>query len=273
MAITIDFNDFDLTKKYDADMTPIRFTLIKRIGVLDGVKREISISFALNRLGSISERKTYDALLPCINSLHVYCKPNGFSYIKGKGNYGTKSPYFKSEMLHLLDNPDLPDKNKTDLKNFLNTYIFFNKYVENQLTIGTKRQSDFLISKFKPYFDFGLPLNERIHSFLTLNEDKSLLADHLDELERAGLIVDTLPDGSKHHYGRGIFQKTLDPADMRSFVDSWNSICVPSKRIELINCPIINNSDKTVKSLLDLGNEFYDNLKIKDTKPIAIEEI
>ena len=273
MGTILDYNYLDLRRPFDNALEPVIFSLEKTLGKIDGKTQKISLDFAFYRDRHRNELPLYDDLSPINESLRLVDYKSEQAYKEGNFAHRSIRNDERKKISLLLNDPNISDKQKSDIEHMLNIVMFVDKYKRTDFAQGTKKQEDYVISIFKPWLDFTKPLTQRVSMFLELMLRTYSYDETLKKLDKANLAVDVMPNGEEHRYGDDWLQRTLDPADMRSFVDSWNSICVLRKRIELINCPIINHSDKTVKSLLDLGDDFYDNLRAKDYKSIAIEEI
>ena len=280
-GIVIDYNDFDLHKRFEQDLEPIVFYLNKTLGKLGDKPQRISLKFRIIR-NSIDEFDYYeeDSILdyvkvsPTYSRYYIDYPLRPYLYFDGKEKLNIHNDTsLKNKISLLLSDPNLTNKEKLDIENVSNVIMFCEKYSNACNTYGIKQQEDYLISKFKPYLDFTRSLEERVKAFLNPLKPFYSYNEALKELEIVNLKIDVMPNGKEYRYGNKWLQRTMNPIDLASFVNSWNTISHEYQKIELINCPNISENDNTIKSLLDLGNEFYDNLKARDDKSISIEEI
>lgn len=271
MGIILDFNDFDSHKPLNGSNALIRLPLEKELGVFNGKIQKIQTTLSIERISNQPHSILYDDFSEVNNSFRVLSDNRMSAYKDGDEKLKTLR-FGSKNIAKMLNSSKLSNKEKSDIEHTLNIYMFYEKYLETYVTM-TKRQTDYLISVFRPYLDFTKPLSERVALFLgAINKEYDYYSvDKKLQLTSVGLDTDVLPSGEKFEYGNGWLQVTLDPVDIRSLVDSWNVICEPNQKIELINCP--GYSKITVSSLLDLGNEFYDKLKAKDARKVEIQEI
>lgn len=272
MGIILNYDDLDLHKNTNKEFVHTEIALRRKLCEMNDKDQMITINFSFGKYDAPDSYPLYDNLSESKTGLLFVSKLGHKIYKDGTAVYGGSDS--KDKLLKLLLSNKLSDQEKASVMHVSNIFMFYEKYDKIRVGGGTKKQEDFIISKFYPYLDFTRPLEYRTEEYLKAGsfmsfDDKSLL------LEKEGLSVDVLPDGTKYNYHDALLRRTMNPIDLQSFVDSWNVICNPDQKIELINCPghELPKSVDVVKELLDLGNDFYDDLKAKDAKSIVIEEI
>lgn len=276
MSIVLDYDYLDLHKPFNPKHEKITLSLNRFIGKAKGRLQQFDILFDLRREGLTVKGNhiLYDGFSPVDSTITTFNPYGGHVYADGMGKSSWIGKTERENISTLLNSTELSEEKKREIGHVLNVYMFYDKYRHSNIS-GTKKQEDYLISKFRPYLDFTKPLKERVSLFLESDYDNPYYTEMTLALSEAGLLTDTLPNGEKHEFGDNSIIRSMEPVDIISFVDSWNILYDKDKKIELINCPeydLIKNEHK-VKSVLDLGDDFYNKLKTKDDKFIAIEEI
>lgn len=270
----LDYNDLDLRVKNGRNKEYALF-LSESLKKADGNIQTVNINFGFFKEKTSFDLTLFDDFSQTQRRLTFFRNDIGQNYNDNSFSYLYVSEGEKRNLKQALSSTKLSEEEKLKILNVLNISMFYQKYEITRAIWGTKKQEDYVISKFYPYFDFTRPLEDRVNDFLQSPSFYPSLKEILPSIEKAGLLYDDLLDGKRHEYGSRSLAITMNPIDLRSFVDSWNKVCDKEQKIELINCPEHDpiTFKNAMSSLLDLGNDFYDGLKKKDDNSIAIEEI
>lgn len=144
MGIILDYNDLDLRKQLDKDFEPIRFSLEKTLGKIEGRTQKISLDFSIKKceysedsddVGRYKSSKDiicYEDLSIIDDMLTVTGNSKYQYYDKDEWHYA-HYPSNIENIRSMLDSATLSDKEKLDIQNALNIAMFIQKYESSEI--------------------------------------------------------------------------------------------------------------------------------------------